>query len=124
MKLFGSFKLTDRIRIGASTGEGRKQNSSSKGSTGCGLIILALPVIYVPISLIKSCVGGDEKATATEATTIYVKTSDNTVISEEITVTVFEAETTAEAETTEKDTVAPVLAQKKTKSQYYGKAEK
>jgi len=80
------------------------------------LIILAFLVIYVPISLIKSCVGSDEKATATEATTIYVKTSDNTVISEEITVTVLEAETTAEAETTEKDTVTPVLVQKKLKA--------
>lgn len=76
------------------------------------MIILALPVIYVPISLIKSCVGGDEKATATEATTIYVKTSDNAVISEEITVTVLEAETTAEAETTEKDTVTLFLCRK------------
>ncbi|MBO5359819.1 MAG: hypothetical protein J6B25_03145 [Clostridia bacterium] len=85
---------------------------------------MALPVIHVPISLIKSCVGGDEKATATEATTIYVKTSDNAVISEEITVTVLKAETTAGAEMTEKDTIAPVLVQKKTKSQYYGKAEK
>lgn len=191
MKLFGSFKLTDRIRIGASTG-GRKKKSSSKGSTGCGLIILALLVICVPISLIKSCVGGDEKETTTEATTItsatgieklvfardefeldagedtsswvkvsgtedftkddfifvssdeniatfeyektsldvylyfkltgispgtttiYVKTSDNAVISEEITVTVLEADTITEAETTEKGTVAPVVAKKTT----------
>lgn len=184
MKLFGSFKLTDRIRIGASTSGGRKKKTSSKGSTGCGLIILALLVICVPISLIKSCVGGDEKETTTEATTItsatgiekivfardefeldagedtsswvkvsgtedftkddfifvssdeniatfeyektsldvylyfkltgispgtttiYVKTADNAVISEEITVTVLEADTTTEAETTKKETTA------------------
>lgn len=74
MKLFGSFKLTDRIRVGASTG-GRKKKSSSKGSTGCGLIILALLVICVPISLIKSCVGGDEKETTTEITTVIDETT-------------------------------------------------
>ena len=178
MRLFGSFKVTDRIRIGGSTGGGRKRKSSSKGNAGCGLIILVLLLVLVPISLIKSCIGGDEAETTTETTTIvssigveelsfafdeyeldvgddrtgwvrvegtedftvddfvfvssdesiatieydqtslgtylyfvikgispgtttvYVKTADDAVVSEEITVTVLEAETTTEAETT------------------------
>lgn len=65
MKLFGSFKLTDRIRVGASTG-GKKK--SSKG-IGCGSIFLVLCIICIPISLIRSCVNGDEEET-TEPTTV------------------------------------------------------
>ncbi len=183
MRLFGSFKVTDRIRIGGSTGGSRKRKSS-KGGSGCGLIIVVLMIICVPIALIKSCVGGDEPKTVettspvssigveelsfaldeyeldvgddrnswvrvegTEdftvddfvfvssdesiasieydhtsldtylyfvikgispgTTTIYVKTADDAVSTEEITVTVLEAETTTEAETTEKETNAP-----------------
>lgn len=185
MRLFGSFKVTDRIRIGGSTGGGRKRKSSSKGNAGCGLIILVLLLVLVPISLIKSCIGGDEAETTTETTTIvssigveelsfafdeyeldvgddrttwvkvsgtedftvddfvfvsddesiatiefkeisldsyidvtlkgvspgtttiYVKTADDAVSTEKITVTVLEAETSTEAETTEKETDAP-----------------
>jgi hypothetical protein len=61
MRLFGSIKVTDRIRIGGSTG-GRKKKSS-KGGSGCGLIIVVLMIICVPIALIKSCFGGDEPKT-------------------------------------------------------------
>lgn len=69
MRLFGSFKLTDRIRIGASTG-GRGSGGSKKGKkTGCGTIIIALFLIMLPFALIESCVGGDEEAT-TETTTV------------------------------------------------------
>lgn len=187
MRLFGSFKVTDRIRIGGSTGGGRKRKSS-KGGSGCGLIIVVLMIICVPIALIKSCVGGDEPKTVettspvssigveelyivndeyeldvgddrtgwvrvkgTEnftvddfvfvsadesiatieydstsldtylyfvikgispgTTTVYVKTADDAVISEEITVTVLEAETTTEAETTVKTNDAPAAEQ-------------
>ncbi len=71
MKLFGSFKLTDRIRIGASSGGRRKSSKSSKsGATGCLSIFFVLCVICIPISLIRSCVKGDDDETTTETTLI------------------------------------------------------
>lgn len=73
MRLFGSVKLTDKIRIGASTGGSSKKN---KG-IGCGSIFLILCLICIPISLVKSCVGGDDEKT-TEPTTIETSAEETT----------------------------------------------
>jgi cytoskeletal protein RodZ len=95
MKLFGSFKVTDRIRVGASSG-GRKKKSSS---FGCGTFFILLVLICAPIGMIKSCVAGDEPDTTTEPITI-VEEIDETASTEETT----EQETTTEETTTEKET--------------------
>ena len=68
MRLFGSFKLTDHVRIGAATGGERKSKSGGKSSAGVGClaILLVFVVIAIPMALIKSCVAkikGEEPTT-------------------------------------------------------------